>query len=199
MLVICAEDGCMPPVSRWAPRIGVVNIRRFRHVDLHGSCWGFRGALRKIGCVRVFVDSGRAWHRVRWCGHFREVDCGIQPSCGLVSHSECFGVDNEQGMWTVYLRRPCSRRKSEAPKRRLETFFCRASKCVVKEAGREGAILNRASVHCLWSWEPPPGAGPADHNSWCSFFLVNFLVWWGLSCDLFLPPFPLLSSLAATR
>jgi hypothetical protein len=136
MLVIGAEDGCTPPVSRWAPRVGVVDIRRYRHVDILGSCWGFRGALRKIGCVRVFIDSGCAKHRVRRCGHVREVDCGIQPSCGLVSRSECFGVDYEQGVWTVYLRLPCSRRKGEAPKRLLETFYCRASK-VRREGRRE--------------------------------------------------------------
>jgi hypothetical protein len=149
MLVIGTEDGCTPPASRWAPRIGVVDIRRFRHVDLHGSCWGFRDALRKISCVRVFVDSGRAKHRVRRCGHVREVDCGIQPSCGLVSHSECFGVDNEQAVGQCIYAGPAQEGKEKPQRDCWRLSFAGQVKCVVKQAGREGAILNRASVHCL--------------------------------------------------
>jgi hypothetical protein len=37
---------------------------------------------------------------------------------------------------------------------------------------------------------PPPDAGPADHNPWCSFIRVYLLAWWGLSCDLFSLPSP---------
>jgi hypothetical protein len=145
-----------------APRVGVVDIRRFRHVDLHSSCWGFRGALRKIGCVRVFIDSGRAKHRVRQCGHVGEVDCGFQPSCGLVSRSESFGVNYEQGVWTVYLCLPCSRRKGEAPKRLLETFYCRASK------------VHRFTAYGLWS-PPPPSPVPLITTPGVLSSLLTFL------------------------
>jgi hypothetical protein len=52
------------------------------------------------------------------------------------------------------------------------------------------STMNRASIHCLWSLESPPVAGPADHSSIYSFFLLNLFVWWGLSCDLFPLPSP---------
>jgi hypothetical protein len=46
--------------------------------------------------------------------------------------------------------------------------------------------LNRASVHCLLSLEPPPprSAGYADRKARFPFFLRNLFGWWGHSRDL---------------
>jgi hypothetical protein len=50
--------------------------------------------------------------------------------------------------------------------------------------------LNRVTVHCLRSLDPPPSTVLRIARPGVPFFSVNLFAWWGLSCDLFPLLFP---------